>query len=296
MADPPPVPTSRAFWELKAEQVMDRVFADTTDSSSVALIDPAPIDVVVSEAPPQIPIPVPPLPRLPRAAPAPPFWQKPWLLVLAALALVGITSSVLLWRNWQMANKALDQERNLKMLERLRDLVPPAAEPVAYPAGVAAGMTTATLDPGLPPPPLDEPWVQELAPLSGGSDGPSSAARPLRVPVSGTITRPAPAASSGGNGWSVGDTVGGSSSSRSAAAAASTAAPSSGPAPELMGVVQVQGRSGAAIFQVGGTTTNVSVGEPIGSSGWRLQSANGDTVVIESQGKQRQVSISNDGS
>lgn len=292
MADQPPVPTSKAFWELKAEQVMDRVFADTTGASSVALIDPAPIDVVVSEAPPQIP--VPPLPRLTRPAPTP-FWQKPWLLVLAALALVGITSSVLLWRNWQMANKALDQERNLKMLERLRDLVPPAAEPVAYPAGVAAGITTATLDPGLPPPPLDEPWVQELAPLSGGSAGPSSTARPLRVPVSGTITRPAPAASSGGNGWSVGDTVGGSSSSKPAASS-TAAAPSTGPAPELMGVVQVQGSSGAAIFQVGGTTTNVSVGEPIGSSGWRLQSANGDTVVIESQGKQRQVSISNDGS
>jgi hypothetical protein len=59
--------------------------------------------------------------------------------------------------------------------------------------------------------------------------------------------------------------------------------------------VQVQGRSGAAIFQLGGTTTNVLVGEPIGASGWRLQSASGDSVVIERQGQQRQVSISTDG-
>jgi hypothetical protein len=289
MASPSSVPTSRAFWDLKAEQVMDRVFTNTA-GSGVALADHAPIDVVVREAPPRVPVPQPSRAQHPST----PLWQRPWLLVLAALALVGLTSSLLLWRNWQVANRALDQERNLKLLERLRDLVPPAAEPVALPAGPLAG-AAASLDPSLPPPPLEEPWVQELAPLSGGAADQASTARPLRVPVNGTITRPAPAASAGGNGWSVGDTVGGSGSP-TAAVSAPAAGASAGPAPELMGVVQVQGRSGAAIFQVGGTTTNVSVGEPIGSSGWRLQSANGDTVVIERQGQQRQVSISNDGS
>lgn len=290
MANPPPVPTSRAFWDLKAEQVMDRMFAKGANRTSVALLDHTPIDVAVSEAPPRAPAPPPPS-RATRTAI--PLWQRSWLLILAALALVGLTSSLLLWRNWQVANRALDQERNLKLLERLRDLVPAAAEPVALPAGHVAG-AAATPDPSLPPPPPEEPWVQELAPLSGGTAGQASTARPLRVPVNGTITRAAPAASVGGNGWAVGDTVGGFGSPKPAAALPAVSA-SSGPAPELMGVVQVQGRSGAAIFQLGGTTTNVLVGEPIGASGWRLQSASGDSVVIERQGQQRQVSISTDG-
>ncbi|MCP9884621.1 hypothetical protein KBY97_05715 [Synechococcus sp. ATX 2A4] len=289
MASPPSVPTSRAFWDLKAEQVMDRVFANGANRTSVALLDHTPIDVVVSEAPPRAPAPPPPS-RATRTATPTSFWQHPWLLVIAALALVGLTSSLLLWRNWQVANRALDQERNLKLLERLRDLVPAAAEPVALPAGQGAG-AVATPDPSLPPPPLEEPWVQELAPLSGGTAGQASTARPLRVPVNGTITRAAPAAAAGGNGWAVGDTVGGSASPKPAVASPASSA-SSGPAPQLMGVVQVQGRSGSAIFQVGDTTTNVSVGEPIGASGWRLQSASSDSVVIERQGQQRQVSIS----
>ncbi len=292
MATPPSVPTSRAFWDLKAEQVVHRVFANGANRTSVGLLDHTPIDVVVSEAPPRAPAPPPPSRATRTATTA--LWHRPWLPILAALALVGITSSLLMWRNWQVANRALDQERNLKLLERLRDLVPAAAEPAALPAGQIVGAAP-TLDPSLPPPPLEEPWVQELAPLSGGTAGQASTARPLRVPVSGTITRPAPAAAAaGGNGWAVGDTVGASATPR-AAAPPSPAGASAGPAPELMGVVQVQGRSSAAIFQVGGTSTNVSVGEPIGASGWRLQSASGDSVVIERQGKQRQVSISNDG-
>jgi hypothetical protein len=34
------------------------------------------------------------------------------------------------------------------------------------------------------------------------------------------------------------------------------------------------------------------VGESIGSSGWRLRSASGDTAVIEKGGEQRRISIS----
>lgn len=199
MASPPSVPTSRAFWDLKAEQVMDRVFANGANRTSVALLDHTPIDVVVSEAPPRAPAPPPPS-RATRTATPTSFWQHPWLLVIAALALVGLTSSLLLWRNWQVANRALDQERNLKLLERLRDLVPAAAEPVALPAGQGAG-AVATPDPSLPPPPLEEPWVQELAPLSGGTAGrlpprgpcgcPSTAPSPGRPPL------PLPAATAG---------------------------------------------------------------------------------------------------
>jgi hypothetical protein len=62
--------------------------------------------------------------------------------------------------------------------------------------------------------------------------------------------------------------------------------------PLLVGVVQSQGRSASAIFQIGGSSTSASVGESIAGSGWRLRSASGDTAVIERGGQQRRLSIS----
>jgi hypothetical protein len=66
-----------------------------------------------------------------------------------------------------------------------------------------------------------------------------------------------------------------------------------GPTPELVGVVGSVGRPASAIFQMGGTSTSVNVGETIGGSGWRLRSADGDAALIERGGEVRQVSISN---
>jgi hypothetical protein len=96
--------------------------------------------------------------------------------------------------------------------------------------------------------------------------------------VSGTLNAPPPpatasAAASSSNGNSSGATAGGS-------------------LPELLGVVQIPGKPGSAIFQVGGSSTNALVGEGIGSSGWRLQSASGDSAVIERAGVSRRISIS----
>lgn len=61
--------------------------------------------------------------------------------------------------------------------------------------------------------------------------------------------------------------------------------------PLLLGVVQVPGQSGSAIFKNGGSSISVVVGERIGSSGWRLQSATGDSVVIERHGISRRLTI-----
>ena len=65
------------------------------------------------------------------------------------------------------------------------------------------------------------------------------------------------------------------------------------PAPELVGVVSSVGRPASAIFQMGGSSSSVSVGETIGGSGWRLRSADGDTAQIERGGEVRRISISN---
>jgi hypothetical protein len=113
--------------------------------------------------------------------------------------------------------------------------------------------------------------MEELATLPASS---APAADVLKVPINSRITSPAPAATGSAS------IPGGSASS------------GGGNAPQLVGVVQVPGQSGSAIFQLGGSSTSAAVGESIGSSGWRLRSASGDSAVIEKGGEQRRISIS----
>jgi hypothetical protein len=42
---------------------------------------------------------------------------------------------------------------------------------------------------------------------------------------------------------------------------------------------------------MGDTSTNVNVGEPIGSSGWRLKAADGDSALIERGTDVRRIAI-----
>jgi len=193
------------------------------------------------------------------------------------LACLALGTSATLWLGWNQASADLRQERTIRLIEGIRGLNP--AE-----AGTAAPTTTARADKpgeaadGLPPPPPNEPWIEDLGQLDGQGGGGGGAA-PLQVPVNGTLRAPAPVASA------------------AAAAAPATAPPpvptsSGGGSPELVGVVQVPGRPGSAIFQVGGSSTNASAGESIGSSGWRLLSTSGDSAVIERAGVRRSVSIS----
>ena len=313
------LPLSRAYWDLKAEQVLNRVFASE-----------AAIDVEVMEAPPP-PVatqaPAPPAgsaaangggagprrtttPPPPPPAPSPavgygssrraPRGQVGWLgqqraVVLAGVGVVGLlttAASLVLLGLWNQNQQVLRQERNLLLLERLRELGPDATAAAAMPArdanppGSAETATTAPGAEGLPPPPPDEPWMQELAALP--SEG-APRAEVLKVPASRQITSPAPAASAGSG--SAGGSSGSSSSAGSTGAAASAAA-SGAAMPQLVGVVQIPGRSGSAIFQTGGSSTSAGVGELIGSSGWRLRSATGDSAVIERGGEQRRLSIS----
>ncbi|MDM7937766.1 MAG: hypothetical protein QUV06_09945 [Cyanobium sp. CZS 48M] len=298
--DQRPISSSRAFWELKAEQVMDRVFSadlpglafrpgewPTHEGYSRDLQQPepslglepgsgpAPIDVVVHEAPPRLR----PASRTgtrstarPRNAAATASTaarnqsQRPLLMLMALLSVLGAGSTVLVWRGWTQASIALQQERTLQLLERLRSVGPlGGAEPGATAAATALppGQAVDGSANGLPPPPPEEAWVQELEPLESSSR--ASAAPPLRVPVSGYEP------SGDGGRPSTGVEKG---------------------SPELVGVVQVPGQNGSAIFQMGGSSTSASVGEAIGSTGWRLHSANGNSVVIERNGQQQRVSIS----
>ena len=123
---------------------------------------------------------------------------------------------------------------------------------------------------GLPPPPPEEPWIQQLANLPGSGSTPPGL---LRVPLSPQVLARPPA------------TPTTSTPPRPAA--------SSAPLPQLVGVVGAAGKAASAIFLVGGSSMSVGSGETIGSSGWRLRSAAGETALIERGDELRQVSIIN---
>ena len=271
MASPRGLSSSRAYWELITDQVMDRVFAGSAASlsSGAAPLDAAewsPIDVVVRDEPPTSPGPP------PAALADPPPRRRLNLLLglLGAVSLLGIGCTLLVWQQWNRSNEALAQERNLQLLERLRSLGPGAAEngsvPASLPGLAAQGSNGAALDPNLPPPPAEEPWVQELGSLDGGGKGLPAAAAPLRVPLRGPLQRPVPPA-------------------------VVPVPANPGSLPELVGVVEARGRGGSAIFSLDGTSTSTAVGEPIGSTGWRLQATDGESVLIERNGQQQRVSI-----
>jgi ABC-type branched-subunit amino acid transport system ATPase component len=62
--------------------------------------------------------------------------------------------------------------------------------------------------------------------------------------------------------------------------------------PELLGVVQVPGRGGTAIFNTTTGSVTAAIGENIGSSGWHLQSVANDQAQIIRQGIVRVLSLS----
>ncbi|SBO43832.1 putative DNA polymerase III beta subunit, C-te [Cyanobium sp. NIES-981] len=192
--------------------------------------------------------------------------------LLSGLGLIGLNV-------WNQSQQAIRQERNMLMIERLRSMGPAAAEaPTTQAATLPAGVDAASAaDGGLPPPPPAEPWMEELATLPASTAPPANV---LKVPMSSRVASPAPAASGAGRSVGTGPRPGGSGG---------------GDAPQLVGVVQAQGHGGSAIFQIGNASTSAAVGEAIGSSGWRLRSAQGDSAVIERGGEQRRVSISGNG-
>lgn len=191
---------------------------------------------------------------------------------LAGVCMVSVAGSLITFGSWNRLQQSLNQERNLLLVERLRSLGPATPTPIQAPESPAAtqtyGADTASGSAGLPPPPPEEPWIQQLSTLPAPAPASSQV---LRVPLSPRLNAPAPA----------------TSDSRPSAAATR----SSAPLPQLVGVVGGQGRPPSAIFLISGNSMNVGPGESIGGSGWRLRSADGETALIERDGDLRQVSI-----
>jgi hypothetical protein len=264
-----------AYWELRAEQVLNRVFEPEK-----------PIEVEFCDSPRQAPLQA-VEPTL-VINPLPSHRAKPGLLlaITTGAVVVATGAALVVLGLWNQSQQAIQQERNMLLIERLRNMGPSSSAATAQAAAEATADATAEGNQSsataagaaqggdLPPPPPGEPWVEELAALPATG---APLAGVLRVPVNGRITSPAPEASGNSNSHS-------NSGNRSGATASS--------APQLVGVVQVAGQSGSAIFQIGGSSTSAAVGESIGASGWRLRSAGGDSAVIEKGGEQLRVSIS----
>ena len=268
------IPTSRAYWELKAEQMMNRVF------DPEATID---LDVAAqAEPPPPLPVTTPVRRLRGRPAPAAPTPAGPdrhtlLLTAMGGVCMISVASSVLYLTHSSRMQQALTQERSLLLVERLRSLGPANPAPLGAVGGTSL---TGSGQPLLPlagdqlPPPLDEPWIEQLSqlPQQEGARAPV-----LRVPVSPKLAAAAPPASGGGGYAERSDAPAGCG----------------GAVPELVGVVGSAGRAASAIFQMGGSSTSVNAGEAIGGSGWRLRSADGDAALIERGGEVRRLSISN---
>lgn len=226
---------NRSYWELRAEQIMDRVFEPLEGS-------PAHQKTIVT----------------PTLTPKPA--AKRWQLTTPTALLIGLTLasavagmfSMLLWRSWMQARQDLHQERQLLVLERLRQL-----GPISPP-----NPTLIQLPPPLPPQ-LLPPSEANLPELDAGSfETAERTPKPIRVPIP---TKPA------------------------AASPSNTATP---PLPELLGVVQVPGRGSTAIFNTTNGSVTAAIGDAIGNSGWRLQSASNDQAQISRQGVIHQLSLS----
>ena len=332
MDTPRGIPTSRAYWDLQAEKLMNRIFdpVDTIDlrtdadrSALDALALPALEEVAnpgaaaapASRAPrwqrarrPQASPQIDPFRSTAVSSPAPldpavsapvpqrglqatlatlTAHQQPLMLIgaFAAAGLVSASSGVLALSQWNRFQDSLRQERSLLLVERLRNFGPatqapatPAAPALAPPTGLTAqagapqtamqaqaySQGARPADNDLPPPPPQEAWIEQLGELPQ----PQRSAPILRVPVSPKLA---------------------------AAAAPVRRSPPPGPLPLLVGVVGAPGKVGSAIFQMGGSTSTVSVGETIGNSGWRLRSTDGDSVQIEHDGDLRRIAIGSGG-
>ena len=229
---------------------MDRVFSDgerTLEAVQVR-VDPAPLNVEPTE-------------HTPPESRATGWWHRRLRLLLFAVPTVtSVAISLWLARNWHTTQAALNRERDLQLIERVRNLPPTTAEPQPATATSATAATAgdpiqlpASLEPVMIPLPAGPlPSDQAPAAESPVTASPSVATTPR------TDTAPLPAAA---------------------------------PEPLLVGVVHAGGEKGSAIFQLDQLSLSATPGELIGNSGWRLHSVQPSGAVIERQGQQRNLTV-----
>lgn len=109
---PPRLSTSKAYWNLRAEQVMDRVFSDddhTLEAVEVQ-VEPPPSAATTSTTT-----------RHNRSL----TWPQ---VCLAAVGVVAVLGSAGLTLHWRQSQQALERDRNLALLEQLQRQPSPATD------------------------------------------------------------------------------------------------------------------------------------------------------------------------
>ena len=239
---------------------MDKVFEqDAFDAEERHLM---PVDVAVEEPT-----------TIQDAQPNPASSAKPqesnlWLLpMLTGIAVASVVSCGWLIGNWQISQSQLEQERNLLLVERLRQNITASKEPVA-----AAVPSQQALLSDRPPATAQPPSSQQLPSQQPAAQQPDAISlAPLTLPI-----RQAPL------------------SPQQADQAPVTSAPDAGlfdKQPQLTGVVQGPGGTSSAIFQVGQGSLSAGIGEGIGNSGWTLEAISDTGAVIQRNGERRSLSV-----
>ena len=147
--------TSTAYWNLRAEQVMDQVFQAAEPSLKA-------VEIQVEPAPDPTHKPVAD-PRPTTRSNTPPWHQ----LTLIGVTLGALLCSAWLARSWHLSEQALYRERNLALTEKLkaRATPKPAPSPPPKPAEPEAVATLPNLEP------LTLPLSAAIAPAtSSGSE------------------------------------------------------------------------------------------------------------------------------
>ena len=159
------VPTSRAYWNLRAEQVMDNVFdrETVTAPSQPHLV---PVDVDVHEPTTQ--------PSEPSERRSPSTWLLP---LISGIAVAGVICSAWLVSSLQRSRLELERKQNAALIEQLREQVAAResrAEETATPE--EASLAIQSLEPLTVPiqqPPIQQPLTVEPTPqLTGVVKGP----------------------------------------------------------------------------------------------------------------------------
>ena len=158
--------TSTAYWNLRAEQVMDQVFHAAEPSLKA-------VEIRVEPAPDPSNHPATdPLQTTPRST-------QPW----QQLTLIGVTLGALLcsaWlaRSWQLSEQTLYRERTLVLTEKLKARATPSQPAPPKPAEPEAVATLPSLEP------LMLPLSAAIAPTSDSSTSSSDADPAALTPMS----------------------------------------------------------------------------------------------------------------
>ena len=99
---PPRFPTSRAYWNLRAEQVLDRVFRDDDNTLETVRIEVEPQSRLTPAN---------------RRKPSTLSWPQ---VGMATLGLIAVLGGAWLSQHWRLNQQALERENNLALIERLR--------------------------------------------------------------------------------------------------------------------------------------------------------------------------------